>query len=95
MSVSSMNSGALPRRRTFDPGSIGAIVLVIVVGIGIAGGIAAGTEDAATEPTPAVVIPAQDTFTREREQTRAPMPTHVTEGTLADHRPEPVAPGLE
>lgn len=63
--VSTPNTGALPRRRVFDPGSLGAIALVVAVGAAIAGGIIVTNDEA--QPATATVTPSADTFTKERE----------------------------
>ena len=49
--VSTPNSGALPRRRVFQPGSFGAVALVVAIGAGIAGGIAVSNDGAQTAQT--------------------------------------------
>lgn len=63
--VSTPNSGTLPRRRVFQPGSFGAIALVVAIGAAIAGGIAVSNDDA--QPATVTVSPSGDTFTKQRE----------------------------
>jgi hypothetical protein len=63
--VSTPDSGALPRRRVFKPGSLGAITLVVVMGAAIAGGIAVSNDEA--QPAAATVSPSGETFTQQRE----------------------------
>jgi hypothetical protein len=62
--VSTPNSGALPRRRVFKPGSFGAIALVVAMGAAIAGGIAISNDE--TQPA-ASVSSSGETFTKQRE----------------------------
>lgn len=64
-SVSTPNTGALPRRRVFQPGSFGAIALVVAVGAAIAGGIVVTNDEAV--PAAATVTPSANTFTKQRE----------------------------
>lgn len=65
--VSMPNSGARPRRRAFDPGSLGGVALVLAVWAAIAGGIIIANDDAPTAT--ATVTPSADTFTKAREAT--------------------------
>lgn len=66
-SVNAPNTGTLRRRRVFQPGSLGAIALVVAVGAAIASGIAITDDDAAPAPATVTVTPSANTFTKERE----------------------------
>lgn len=81
--VSTPNTGALPRRRVFKPGSLGAIALVVAVGAAIAGGIAVNNDEAA--PAVATVTPSADTFTKQREASVA-QPTTNSADTVHMNR---------
>lgn len=66
--VSTPNVGGLPRQRSWSPGSIGAIALVIAVGAVIAGGIAFTTDEAPATP----VVPHISTELLERQARSGP-----------------------